>query len=200
MHLGGDELEAAGVSDDEGLDDVLDLVVRLRVGERSALAEAYDRHHETVRGFARKLLGDADAAEDLVHDAFLALPGAVGRFEGRSSLRTFLLGIAVRLCHKHIRAATRLRSARDRIARREVAAEVPLPSAAGQRAELADALSRALDTLAVDQRVAFTLCVLDERTSREAAVILGVNEVTVRTRLTRAREKLRAHLTAQGMP
>ncbi|MES2644130.1 MAG: RNA polymerase sigma factor [Myxococcota bacterium] len=200
MRLGGDELEAAGVSDDEGLDDVLDLVVRLRVGERSALAEAYDRHHETVRGFARKLLGDADAAEDLVHDAFLALPGAVARFEGRSSLRTFLLGIAVRLCHKHIRAATRLRSARDRIARREVAAEVPLPSAAGQRAELADALARALDTLAVDQRVAFTLCVLDERTSREAAAILGVNEVTVRTRLTRAREKLRAHLTARGMP
>ena len=56
----------------------------------------------------------------------------------------------------------------------------------------------ALDSLAVDQRVAFTLCVLDERTSREAAAILGVNEITVRTRITRAREKL--YVSHHGNP
>jgi RNA polymerase sigma-70 factor (ECF subfamily) len=178
-------------------DDELDLVERLRAGERSALAEAYDRHHDAVRGFARRLIADASAAEDLVHDTFLALPNAIRRFEGRSSLRTFLVGIAVRVCHKHVRAATRLRSAHERARRLEVSDESPLPSAERQRAELADTLARALDALPLDQRLAFTLCVLDERTSREAAEILGVSEITVRTRMSRARERLRALLAAE---
>lgn len=195
-----DELLAAPLADDREDDDVLDLVVRLRAGERSALAEAYDRHHAALRAFASKLVGDPTAAEDLVHDTFLALPGAIRRFEGRSSLRTFLVAIAVRLCHKHIRAATRLRGARERVSRRDILEEVPLPSTSRAQAELAAALARALDTLPIDQRVAFTLCVLDERTSREAAEILGVNEVTVRTRMTRARERLRAHLASEGLP
>lgn len=181
-------------------DDVLDLVVRLRAGERSAMAEVYDRHHAALRAFATRLVGDGSVAEDLVHDTFLALPGAIRRFEGRSSLRTFLVAIAVRLCHKHVRAATRLRSARERVARREVHGEPALPSSARSDADLAGALARALDALPLDQRLAFTLCVLDERTSREAAEILGVNEVTVRTRMTRAREKLRVLLAAEGIP
>ncbi len=196
----GDELLAPTVAADREDDDVLDLLVRLRAGERSALAEAYDRHHAALRAFANKLVGDPSAAEDLVHDTFLALPTAIRRFEGRSSLRTFLVAIAVRLCHKHVRAATRLRGARERVARRDVREDVPLPSAGRARAELAEALARALDTLPIDQRLAFTLCVLDERTSREAAEILGVNEVTVRTRMSRARESLRAHLASEGIP
>lgn len=196
----GDELLAASVVSGLDEDDAFDLVVRLRAGERSALAEAYDRHHAPVRAFANKLVGDPTAAEDLVHDTFLALPSAIRRFEGRSSLRTFLIAIAVRLCHKHVRAATRQHGARDRVTRRDVTEDVPLPSAARAQAELAAALARALDTLPIDQRVAFTLCTLDERTSREAAEILGVNEVTVRTRMARAREKLRAHLASEGLP
>ncbi|MFN7144565.1 MAG: RNA polymerase sigma factor, partial [Myxococcota bacterium] len=88
----------------------------------------------------------------------------------------------------------------ERVARREVAGEPPLPSRARADAELAGALARALDALPLDQRLAFTLCVLDERTSREAAEILGVNEVTVRTRMSRAREKLRVLLAAEGIP
>lgn len=184
---------------DERDDDVFDLVIRLQDGERSALAEAYDRHHGALRAFARRLLADASAAEDLVHDVFLALPSAIHRFEGRASLRSFLLGIAARLCHKHVRSAVRARRASKNVLAREVTPAVPLPSERSLGTELAVALERALDTLAVEQRVAFTLCALEERSSREAAEILGVNEITVRTRLSRAREKLRAQLEREGL-
>ena len=59
-----------------------DLVARLRQRERTAVAEAYTAHHAPVRAFARRLLGDAAAAEDVVHNTFLALPDAVARFRG----------------------------------------------------------------------------------------------------------------------
>jgi RNA polymerase sigma-70 factor (ECF subfamily) len=189
------ELEGTALSEE---DDVLDLIVRLRAKERSAYAEAYDRHHEPLRAFAGKLIGDADAAEDLVHDVFVALPRAIQRFEGRCSLRTFLISIAVRLCHKHVRSAARARAGRERAKANEFFGEPALPSERRMRTELAEALARALDRLPIDQRIAFSLCVLEERTSREAAAILGVNEVTVRTRMTRAREKLRAYLEEEG--
>lgn len=179
-------------------DDVLDLVVRLRAGERSALAETYDRHHAPLRAFARRLGGEPAAAEDLVHDVFVALPQAIRSFEGRSTLRTFLFGIAARMCHKHVRSAVRARAARERSERREIAEDVLLPSERAMRAELAGALARGLDSLPIDQRLAFTICVLEERTSREAAEILGVSDVTVRTRMTRARETLRAFLAEEG--
>ena len=191
------DIEAAAVG--EPVEDVLDLVVRLRAGERSALAETYDRHHAPLRAFARKLIGEPHAAEDLVHDVFVALPHAIRSFEGRSTLRTFLFGVAARMCHKHVRSAVRARAARERSARRDVADEVPLPSDRAMRAELASALARGLDRLPIDQRLAFTLCALDERTSREAAEILGVDDVTVRTRMTRARQTLKAFLAEEGV-
>ena len=60
------------VDDEPGREeDLFSLVVRLRRGERSALAEVYDRHHESVRRFSRRLVGDTPSAEDLVHDTFL---------------------------------------------------------------------------------------------------------------------------------
>src|SRR6476660_2446594 len=71
------------------------LVERLRRGDLDAIAEVYDRHHAAVRSFARRLVGDEAAAEDLVHDVFVALPPAMGRYQGAASLRTFLVSIAV---------------------------------------------------------------------------------------------------------
>ena len=59
-------------------------------------------------------------------------------------------------------------------------------------------LTRALDDLPLDQRVAFVLCEVEERTSREVAEIVGVPEATVRTRLFHAKKKLRVLLQAEA--
>ena len=80
-----------------------DFVARLRAGDLAALGEAYDAHHVHVRAFAARLVGDAAAAEDLVQETFLTLPRAVARFRGESSLRTFLVAIAVRHAGHHVR-------------------------------------------------------------------------------------------------
>src|SRR5262249_31764370 len=88
---------------------------RLRAGDASAIAETYAQHSTTIRAFALRLLGDAAAAEDLVHDVFVALPRAVRTFEGRSSLKTFLLSIAVNHARRHVRVARRRRAAFQRL-------------------------------------------------------------------------------------
>jgi RNA polymerase sigma-70 factor (ECF subfamily) len=176
-----------------------DLIVRLRSGDPEAVGELYDLHVAAVRAFARRLLCDAAAAEDLVHDVFVELPRALRGFRGDASLRTFLVSIAVNHARHHVRAAARRRAAHARLVLE------PVPLAAGNdpeheahRRELAHRLTRALDTLSVDQRVTFVLCEIEERTSREAAVIAGVPEATIRTRLFHAKRKLRAHLEAEA--
>jgi RNA polymerase sigma-70 factor (ECF subfamily) len=175
-----------------------ELVMRLRRGELRALGEAYDAHHLHVRAFARRLLGDEAAAEDLVQESFLALPRAVGRFRGEASLRTFIVSIAVNNTRHHLRGAMRRRAAQARL-EAEPPTSSPNPEEHVRRAQLAAALTRALDALPLEQRVAVVLCEVEERTSAEAAQIVGVPEGTIRTRAFHGKRKLREALRAEGI-
>jgi len=172
-----------------------DLVERLRAGERDAVEEAYVTHHAAIRGFARRLVGDAATAEDLVHDTFIALPRAIRGFRGDAPLRAFLIGVAVNHARRHIRAAVRRRRATERLAARDELAPKTLDATEElERRRLAAKLSAALDELPIDQRVVFVLCEAEQRTSVEVAAIVGAPEGTVRTRLFHAKRKLRAAL------
>lgn len=174
------------------------LVERLCAGEVAAVGEAYEEHHRAVRAFAGRLLDDADAAEDLVHEVFTTLPRAVQRYRGESTLRTFLLSIAVNHARHYVRAAVRRRAAGERLGR-EPKGSPDRPDQALERRHLAHTLSRALDALSLEHRVAFVLCVVEDRTSSEVSEILGVPEGTVRTRLHHAKKKLRERLAREGV-
>ncbi|HTQ06421.1 MAG TPA: RNA polymerase sigma factor [Polyangiaceae bacterium] len=175
-----------------------DLVVRLTLGDRTAVAEAYDAHHGAVRAFAKRLVGEVAAAEDLVHEVFVSLPQAVKNYRGDASLRTFLISVAVNHARHHVRAAARRRLAMERYEREPARGSVDPEQTTGQR-ELARALERCLDALPLDQRVAFVLCEVEERSSTEVAEIVGAPEGTVRTRLFHAKKKLRALLEQEGV-
>jgi RNA polymerase sigma-70 factor, ECF subfamily len=170
------------------------LVARLQEGETAALGELYDEHAAALLAFSRRLVGDAEQAQDLVHEVFMAVPTAIRRFQGASSLRTFLIAIAVNHARHHVRAASRRRAMSERFAR-EPSASSGTPEQAAMRERLALALTCALDTLPIDQRVAFVLCEVEERTSREVAAIVDAPEATVRTRLHHAKKKLRDELS-----
>jgi RNA polymerase sigma-70 factor, ECF subfamily len=175
-----------------------DLVERLRQGESRALGEAYDQHHEAVRAFAARLVGDTAAAEDLVHEVFVTLPRAVRRFQAQSSLRSFLIGIAIQHAKHHVRSASRRRAALTRLAAEPPRASTS-PEASTADRRLLEAIARALDELPLDQRVAFVLCDVEERSSVEAAELVSAPEATLRTRLFHARKKLRAALEKEGL-
>jgi RNA polymerase sigma-70 factor (ECF subfamily) len=170
----------------------------LRRGDPRAVAEAYDEHHAAVRAFAQRLLGDPSVAEDLVHDVFVRLPKAISRFRGDSTLRTFLVSIAVNRARHFVRAASRQRAAMERMSH-ERPAPIEDPEQQVGRRELACALSRALEALPLDQRVAFVLCEVEQRGCAEAGAIMDVPEGTVKSRLFHARRKLREALEREGI-
>ncbi len=175
------------------------LVDRLARAEPSAVGRVYDEHHTAVRAFARRLLGNEAAAEDLVQDVFVALPRAVSNFRQTSSLRTFLIGIAVNHARHHLRSAARRRAATERMGREPEQAAPPTPEQDLRRRQLADLLTRALDQLSIDHRVTFVLCEVEERSSKEVAEITRVPEGTVRTRLHHAKKRLRVALAQEGI-
>jgi len=171
----------------------------LRRRDLGALARAFDRWHHRVRVLARRLLSDAAAAEDVVQEAFTALPRAVRGFRGEVDLETFLLAIAVKRARHHRRAAARRQRALARLASEQ--RDPPRdPEQESYRRELGLRLAAALDQLPLPQRIAFVLCEIEELTSSQAAAVAGVPEATVRTRLFHARRRLRDWLEVERGP
>jgi len=174
-------------------------VAALAEGDETALRTVYQHHHQAVRAFAQRLIGDEDQAEELVQEVFVALPRAIRRFRAESSLRSFLIGVAVNHAKHFVRAAGRRRAALQRLAREPVPV-VRAPDEAMAREELADLLTRAMDRLPLEQRVAFVLSEVEEHGLREAAAMVGVSESTFRARVSVAKKKLREHLSELGLP
>jgi RNA polymerase sigma-70 factor (ECF subfamily) len=173
------------------------LVDSVRAGETRAVAKLYDQHHRILRNLALRLIGDPDVADDLVHEVFVDLPKAVQRFREDALLSTFLCGMLARKSNKFIRSAMRARRAMSRVALERRPA-VENPESYTMRRSLAESIDRALDVLSVDQRVAFVLCEVEDKTSFEAALLLRVRPATVRTRLFHAKRKLRDVLEREG--
>lgn len=171
---------------DAGDSEWLEQVAR---GNPEALRALYRRHHVAVRAFAGRLLGDEDAAEDLVHDVFVALPRAIKGFRAEATLEGYLIGIAANLARRHLRSSKRRRALLQRFSG-EPQGEVVRPDQLAAEAELAQRLMRALDQLPDRQRVAFVLCQIEERDASEVGAILNVPASTVRARVRAARARL----------
>jgi RNA polymerase sigma-70 factor (ECF subfamily) len=169
-------------------------VERAAAGDRAALVSLYREHFSAVHTFAERLLGCPMAADDLVHEVFLALPGALGRFRGQCALGSYLLSITVRRARQHLRGAQRRREGEARAASAGAERLAPAPDADAERRELARCLSQALDELPLSQRAAFVLCEVEERSSQEAGEILGEKPGTVRARVFQAKRRLRVRL------
>ena len=72
-----------------------DLIDRLRSGNEAAFAELVERYHLRLVGLARQFVATREAAEDVAQETWLAVVRGVDRFEGRSSLRTWLFQVCV---------------------------------------------------------------------------------------------------------
>src|SRR5262245_10403066 len=103
------------------------VIERAASSDPQAIGQIYDLHHARIRRFARRLIGDAQAAEDLVQDVFVALPRALARFRGDADLGTFLMAIAVNRAKNHVRTAVRRRRALEQAAAEPAPATVASP-------------------------------------------------------------------------
>jgi RNA polymerase sigma-70 factor, ECF subfamily len=152
----------------------------------------YEEHFDFVWRCMRRLGVDPSAVEDAAQDVFVVAHRRLADFEGRSSVKTWLFGIALRVAADHRRAARRKRShgllpagEADPAAVADTSTPSPLESAS--RAEAVLRLEAILGELDEERRAVFILAELEQMSGPEIAEAVGTNVNTVYTRLRAAR-------------
>jgi len=170
------------------------LVAAAAAGEPAAFHILYERYRDPIFRFAFRLLGSAEAAEDVTHDCFLSLIREPGRFDpNRASLRTYIYAAARNLATKRYHSLGR-EMAIDELAEEPSAGERHSPMRLVLAHELAGEVERAVSSLPPLQREALVLFEYEDLSLAEIAEVVGADEGAVKQRLFRAREKLRTRL------
>jgi len=159
-------------------------------GEAAAWEPLVLAHQEAVFRLSYLLLGDADDAEDIAQETFLRAWNHLKRFDPTRPLRPWLLSIASNLASNRRRSAGRYLAALTRAFRNEPASSSSIEEKSAKRMEAGD-LWKAVQSLSVsDQQVVYLRYFL-ELSVTETAQVLQVAEGTVKSRLSRALERLR---------
>lgn len=156
-------------------------------------------HVEAMWRTAFRMTGDRDDADELTQEACLKAYRSFSHFEPGSNYRAWIFRILSNLCLDHLR-----RQARSPVVRLdpddkdlERGATVPRnrdPDVQAFRSEIRTAVLRAMSQLTPEIRVVVALALLEERTYKEIAEIVGCPVGTVRSRLSRGRQQLRRAL------
>ncbi len=157
--------------------------------EEQTFREIYRRHGSALYGFARSLVQGDGVAEDIVQEAWLRAVRRLPSFDGRSSLRTWLLGFVVHCCHETWRDGRR-HGVSPGDGEPVFDTALPVLPARGH-AEKLD-LERALARLAPGYRTVLLLHDLHGMTHEEIAALLEIAPGTSKSQLARARQALRA--------
>ena len=174
-------------------DDEAALVAAVRDGSDRAFNLLVDRHQRAVRAFLRRLLGNAAEADDIAQDTFLAAWTQIRSFRGETSVRSWLCAIAWRKAKGAQRSWVR-RRARDTVHHQRASA----PAQAGSPIEDQLAVRQALLALPLEQRAAVTLCLVCGCSHSEASAIIGVALGTVKSHVSRGRDRLRQALERES--
>jgi RNA polymerase sigma factor (sigma-70 family) len=166
--------------------------------DESAFAALVARHGPMVLGVCRRVLGDAQHAEDAFQATFLVLARKAARLRRPEALASFLYGIALRLARKAHAAARRTPPLLNAKVPEPVdPSPHPLDVLSGR--ELLALLDAEVARLPEVYRLPLLLCVLQGRTVEEAARHLGWSVGSLRGRLARGREQLRRRLRIRGL-
>lgn len=168
-----------------------ELIASVAEGDEHAFRELLRRHQDAVYGFACRMLGDPQEAEDVAQETFLRLYRASGRYRQDAALRTYLLRIAKNICIDHFRKK-----------RPELVDELPdsptqeTPLDLLESAITVDRLEKAIDRLPVNQRTALLLRHTEQLSYSRIAEVMDLSIGAVESLLVRARRTLKSGLAA----
>lgn len=177
---------------DRNKDDLL--LARAGAGDAAAFMQVYERHRAAIFRFSYRLSGSVDVAEDIAHDCFLSLIRKPANFQpDRASLRTYLLSAARNLWLKQLRDSGREAALDDMAEDRFVAVDKePLDRLLDD--ELAVKVREAVSSLPPLQKEALVLFEYEGLALSEIASMVGTDVGAIKSRLFRARERLRSTL------
>jgi len=183
------------------------LLLRIQSGDRAAFREVVERYERYLLTIAFRMVGSQEDARDLTQDAFLKAFRSLDRFRGECSLLTWLRKIVVNLCLNH-RASSHQRMVHLRAEARDeespepldlLASDLPTPEERAARREELRLVERALGMLSPEFRAVLVLREVQGLAYDEIAGILDIQEGTVKSRLSRARQEMRSTLRQWGI-
>jgi RNA polymerase sigma-70 factor (ECF subfamily) len=166
-------------------------------GDQAALRALYERHAAAMLRLIRRLTSDRSVAEEILQETWLAVWRSAAGFRGDSSVRGWLLGVARRQAHNH------LRKSRPQLADLAEAQNVPDPGPSVEdqvvrEAERAELLA-AVRMLPGHLREVLVLVLVEELAYPEVATVLAIPVGTVKSRMSHARKRLCGMLAARRL-
>ena len=173
------------------------LIARIAGGDRLAMQVLFARHHVRVYRFVLRLVHNQATAEDLISEVFLDIWRQAGKFEGRSAVTTWMLGIA------RFKTLSALRRRQEDELDEEMAERIEDraddPETALAKKDKGAVLRQCLTALSAEHREVIDLVYYHEKSVEEVAEIVGIPAATVKTRMFYARKKLSELLKEQGI-
>ena len=173
------------------------LIARIASGDRLAMQVLFARHHVRIYRFVLRLVRDQWKAEDLISEVFLDVWRQADRFEGRSTVSTWLLAIA------RFKALSALRRKPEEGLDEDAALKIEdladNPEVTLEKKDRSAVIRKCLMGLSAEHREIIDLVYYHEKSVEEAAKIVGIPENTVKTRMFYARKKLAEMLKAAGL-
>lgn len=168
---------------------------RVKRGDRDAFLAFVRCYERPLFAFLSRWLGCGTHVEDIAQDTFVRAHQAIARFDadGSARLSTWLFAIATRLAIDRGR-----KEGRSHDAPNDPGAAPQTPEHEASRKQLGNALREAIESVPEEFRAIFVLVEFHDLSLRDAANVLSIREATAKTRLFRAREKLRDLLTEGG--
>ena len=171
-----------------------ELVVRSKDGDLHAFNFIVQRYQSQVLNLSARIIGDRGRAEDVTQETFISAYQAIGRFRG-GSLRAWLMRIAANASRDSLRGSRRrpeqsLDESLESASFQPVSAE-PSPEEHAERSELNAELQKAILALSDDQRAVLVLIDVQGFSYEETTESVGASIGTVKSRLNRARRRVR---------
>lgn len=170
----------------------VELATRASKGQARAQREIFRRLEASVHGTLRRVLGEQEPIDDLVQDAFVEIFRSIHTYGGRSRLITWADRISTRVALRYVRSQVRWRDRRQDGSMPQVGSQQLAPDDTIDHRDGLRQLGTLLAELNPKDRAALALFELDGCSIAEVAHALDITPVAAKTRLSRARKKVRA--------
>ena len=170
------------------------LIKRIASGHKLALQALFARYHVRIYRFVLRIVRDETMAEDLISDVFLDVWRQAARFEARASVSTWLLAIAKYKAHSMLRRRTE--DQLDCEMAVTIADPADNPEIALQKKNSGEVLRQCIAGLSPEHGQIIDLVYYHGKSVKEVALIVGIPEATVKTRMFYARRRLADQIKA----
>lgn len=181
------------------------IIQRVLDGDQEAFAQLVQQYEKPVYNLCLRMAGNSDDAQDLAQEAFLKAWRGLRFYKFEATFSTWLYRLTSNVCIDFLRQQKRrpttsltVGDEEDESAELEIQDQTPLPEEQVVHREQHKAITEAMNKLDEEFRMLLTLRVMEERSYEQIAEIMDLKVGTVKSRISRAREKLRRILAETG--